>query len=80
MSGHFVAGQVRPSLTDFVLIRPAHFTTAGDRIFRFLKKRQLISLSPSLNTLLLALSSGMIIYHRDQQPQMVINFLFALSK
>jgi hypothetical protein len=53
-------------------------TYAADRVFRYGEKRHYISLSPSLNALLLSIAAGMVLYHRDQQPQMLIKFLFKL--
>lgn len=51
---------------------------AADRIFRYLEKYKYVSLSPSLNALLLSVAAGMVLFHRDQQPQMLLNFLFKL--
>lgn len=36
-------------------------------------------MNPSLNILLLSLSAAVVLHHREQQPQMVINFLFKLG-
>jgi hypothetical protein len=55
-------------------------TYAADIIFRGLQKRGYVSLMPTLNLFLLALSAGTVLHYREQQPQMVINFLFKLSE
>jgi len=55
-------------------------TYAADIVFRFLVKRGYVSLMPSLNLFLCSLAAATVIHHRDQQPQLVINFLFKLSE
>jgi len=65
----------------YIIVRSSIFSSlfaAADRIFRYFEKRHYMQLSPSINALLLSISAGMLLHFRDQQPQMLINFLFRL--
>jgi len=55
-------------------------TYAAETVFRYCERKEWISVSPALNSLILALSTAFLLHHYDQQPQMMIRWLFKLSE
>lgn len=54
-------------------------TYAAESIFRFCENRGWVSVSPALNSLILAFSTAFAVHYYEQQPKMLIKWLFKLS-
>jgi len=63
----------RPELAAYCL------TYALETIYIHLKKKGYPIFSPSVNTLILAVSAGVLLHHHDHQPKAAIHWLFKLG-
>jgi len=54
-------------------------TYAAETVFHYLERRGYITLSPSLNLFVLAFSAGALIHYSEQQPQVVMRWLFKIT-
>jgi len=54
-------------------------TYAAETVFHYLERRGYMTLYPSLNLFILALSAAILIHHSEQQPQVVMRWLFKIS-
>jgi len=54
-------------------------TYGAETVFHYLERRGYITLYPSLNLFILSFSAGALIHHSEQQPQVVMRWLFKIA-
>jgi len=54
-------------------------TYALETVFIYLQRRGYVNVSPSVNSLMLAVAAGILVHHHEQQPKAMIHWLFKLG-